>query len=89
MEKGIWLFHRPEDTHCFPSLNLSSDGPKESCQNDVVKASQAQLQQGQLLPDGCLYTWQSERCTRSVPVWVKDSQVSVSIALCAVWAILG
>lgn len=47
MEKGIWLFHRPEDTHCLPSLNLSSDGPKESCQNGVVKASQAQLQQGQ------------------------------------------
>lgn len=57
MEKGIWLFPRPEDTHCVSSLNLHLGGPKESCQNDVVKESQAQLQQGQhVLPNGCLCT---------------------------------
>lgn len=47
MEKGIWLFPRPEDTHCASSLNLQLGGPKNSCQSDDVKASQAELQQGQ------------------------------------------
>lgn len=71
MEKGIWLFPRQEDTHCVSSLNLYLDGPKESCQNDVVKGSQAQLQQGQqgVTPVSvCLCTWQWNRHSRNVPV---------------------
>lgn len=47
MEKGIWLFAGPADACCVSSPNLHLDGPKESCQNDAVKASQTKLQQGQ------------------------------------------
>lgn len=48
MEKGMWLFPGPTDILVsVSSPNLHLDGPKESCQNDAVKASQTQLQQGQ------------------------------------------
>lgn len=60
-EKENLAFSRLEDTHYASSLNLQLDGPKESCQNDVVKASQAQLQQGQhgdTCAQGCVCTWQ-------------------------------